>query len=69
MTPEEGTGTKYRGLSPHKITPMLGVLQRRPRVDVFEVESRSRGPAEPGRSVSKLYDQYRDDMLWLRHVA
>jgi hypothetical protein len=23
------TGTKHRGLSPHKITPMLGVLQRR----------------------------------------
>src|SRR6056297_998115 len=26
-------------------------LQRRPRVDVFEVESRSRGPAEPYRSL------------------
>ncbi|EMB16080.1 hypothetical protein RE6C_03183 [Rhodopirellula europaea 6C] len=25
-------------------------LQRRPRVDVFEVVSRSRGPAEPYRS-------------------
>jgi hypothetical protein len=25
MTPKEMTGTKYRGLSPHKITPMLGV--------------------------------------------
>ncbi|WP_146394858.1 hypothetical protein [Planctomycetes bacterium CA13] len=26
-------------------------MQRRPRVDVVEVESRSRGPAEPYRSV------------------
>ena len=29
MTPTKVTGTKYRGLSPHKITPMLGVLHRR----------------------------------------
>ena len=28
MTPVEETGTKHRGLSPHKITPMLGVLRR-----------------------------------------
>ena len=30
-------------------------LQRRPRVDVFEVESRSRGPAEPYRSPAHSY--------------
>jgi hypothetical protein len=28
------TGTEYRGLSPHKITPMLGVLQRNGGGDV-----------------------------------
>ena len=46
---QRNTGTEHRGFSPHKITPMLGVLQRRPRPGGFEVINLSRGPAEPGR--------------------
>ncbi|TWU24884.1 hypothetical protein Pla52o_11800 [Novipirellula galeiformis] len=31
------TGTKYRGLSPHKITPMLGVLHRGRACGLFSI--------------------------------
>lgn len=33
-------------------------LQRRPRLDVFEVESRSRGPAEPCRYLACMIEAY-----------
>lgn len=40
-------------------------LQRRPRVDVIEVDSRSRGPAEPYRSPVRLGDHPRLDTFAL----
>ena len=44
MTPVEETGTKYRGLSPHKITPMLGVLHAEARWFGFTNGESTHGP-------------------------
>ncbi|EMI24374.1 cyclophilin [Rhodopirellula europaea SH398] len=41
----EETGTKYRGLSPHKITPMLGVLHRSRACAVSQMDNQ---PSRPG---------------------
>ena len=52
MTPLEVTGTEYRGLAPHKITPMLGILQRRPVGQVTRMVTRRTGPGDAGRSAA-----------------
>ena len=43
------TGTKYRGLSPHKITPMLGVLHAEARWFGFTNGYQLTGPGDAGR--------------------
>jgi hypothetical protein len=55
----EGSFSRYNletdelGQAPFQLQwPTNHGLQRRPRVDDFEVESRSRGPAEPYRSAN-----------------
>ena len=48
-------GTKHRGLSsrraaPHKLTPMLGVLERKPPNARLQIDDRSRRPGHRNRS-------------------
>ena len=49
MTFNKETETMYRGLTPHKITPMSGVLHTEPFLGRASILCFLYGPGEPGR--------------------